>query len=100
MFETTRDSRVDFLYNPSPLCLSLACWLTLVQFRPPLSDRKTPPSDASTRAQARSGLAGETAMPIRPSTPFGSPGACEMSDQVSPPSVDLKMPLPVPPLSK
>src|SRR5919107_674136 len=37
-------------------------------------------------------------MPIRPTTPEGSPGLRVISRHVSPPSVDLKRPLPGPPL--
>src|SRR3954470_24961471 len=39
----------------------------------------------------------ETASPMLPSTPLGSPGLCVISVQCSPPSVDLKIPLPAPP---
>src|ERR1035438_2069625 len=49
------------------------CSFTLVQVRPALSERNTPPSAASTKAQTRSGLAGETVTPMRPSTPRGKP---------------------------
>ena len=51
-------------------------------------------------AQTRPGLAGEQAMPMRPLMPSGRPGLAEISAQVSPPSVDLKMPLPGPPDSR
>src|SRR5205814_6209433 len=40
----------------------------------------------------------EIVTPIRPMTPFGSPGLRVSSVHVSPPSVDLKRPLPGPPL--
>ena len=38
-------------------------------------------------------------MPTIPIVPFGNPGLRVISVHVSPPSVDLKMPLPGPPLS-
>src|SRR6185436_17905456 len=65
---------------------------------PPSSDRNTPPSSASTIAQTRSWLAAETVTPIFPTTPLGRPSLRVISFQVSPPSVDLKRPLPGPPL--
>src|SRR6516225_7958190 len=40
---------------------------------------------------------GETASPIFPSVPLGRPGLREISNQWSPPSVDLNSPLPGPP---
>ena len=43
---------------------------------PPLSERNTPPSAASTMAQTRSGLAGETVTPMRPSTPLRQAWRC------------------------
>src|SRR5437588_1571593 len=73
--------------------------VVFVDVRPPLSERKMPPSSASTIAHTRSGFAGETATPILPTVPRGRPGARVSSVQVSPPSVDLKRPLPCPPLS-
>src|SRR5688572_33044952 len=67
---------------------------------PPLSERKTPHSSASTMAHTRTGLAAETVTPILPTIPRGSPALRVMSVHVSPPSVDLKSPLVGPPLSK
>src|ERR1700726_3458418 len=81
-------------------CRRLFCSLTRVQVLPALSDRYRPPSEASTSAQTRSGLTGDTVTPMRPSTPIGSPSAWEMSVHVSPPSVVFQSPLPGPPLSR
>src|SRR5437899_6040353 len=64
---------------------------------PPSSERYTPPASASISAHTRAGFAGETASPMLPSTPGGSPGLCVSSVQCSPPSVDLKIPPPGPP---
>ena len=89
---------IDARVVPGALAQS-RCSLTLVQVWPPLSERNTPPSSASTIAQTRSGFAGETVMPTLPTIPLGKPGLRVISVQVSPPSVDLKMPLPGPPLS-
>ncbi len=50
-------------------------------------------------AHTRSGSAGDTAIPILPIVPLGSPSLRVISVQLSPPSVDLNMPLPGPPLS-
>src|ERR1051326_2016378 len=59
---------------------------------PPSSERNSAPSSASTRAQTRSGRAGETATPILPSTPRGKPGQRVTSTHESPPSVDFQRP--------
>src|SRR5574342_843290 len=64
------------------------------QVFPASSLRNNPPLSASTIAYTRSGLA-ETATPILPSR-LGSPSVRRV--QVSPPSVDFQIPLPVPPL--
>ena len=48
-------------------------------------------------AHTRFEFTGETVTPIFPITPAGSPGLRVMFVHVSPPSVDLKSPLPVPP---
>jgi hypothetical protein len=74
--------------------------LTFVHVAPPFSERKTPPSSASTMAHTRSGLAADAVTPILPTMPRGSPALRVMSVHVSPPSVDLKRPLDGPPLSK
>src|SRR5579859_4569002 len=73
---------------------------TLVHAFPPFSERNIPPSSASTIAQTRSVFTGDTATPMRPRIPLGIPEARLRSVHVSPPSVDLKSPLPGPPLSK
>ena len=75
------------------------CSFTLVHVCPPLSERNTPPSSASTIAHTRSGFAGDTVIPTLPTMPRGKPLIRVNSVHVSPPSVDLKMPLPGPPLS-
>ena len=62
---------------------------------PASSLRYKPPSSASTMANTRSGLAGDTATPIFPMS-FGSP--CASRVHVSPPSTDFQIPLPGPPL--
>ena len=49
-------------------------------------------------AKTRFGSTGETDTPILPITPFGNPGFRVISVHVSPASVDLKSPLPGPPL--
>src|ERR1041385_1719869 len=49
-------------------------------------------------AHTRFESATETATPIFPMIPLGSPGRCVISVQVSPPSVDLYKPLAGPPL--
>src|ERR1035437_11178282 len=49
------------------------------------------------RAQTRFGFTGETATPMLPSVPVGSPGLRLMFVQFSPASVDLNNPLPAPP---
>ena len=50
-------------------------------------------------AYTRFGSAPDTLTPILPHTPLGRPSPSSFF-QVSPPSVDLKRPLPGPPLSK
>ena len=74
--------------------------MTLAQVRPALSERKTPPSSASTIAQTRSEFTGETATPMMPTVPFGRPCALVTSFHVSPPSVLFHNPDPGPPLSR
>src|SRR5437879_4269668 len=74
--------------------------LTRVHVAPASSERNNPPSWASTWAYTRSGLDGATAMPMRPITPAGIPLFRVNSVQVSPPSVDLKSPEPLPPEEK
>src|SRR5918998_1705067 len=71
---------------------------TATKVLPPSVDRKSAPSSASTSAQTRPVFAGDTATPVRPMTPVGRPGLRVISVQLSPPSVDLKSPLPGPPL--
>src|SRR5512133_647003 len=72
--------------------------LANVHVVPASSDRNNPPFSFSMIAYTRFASAPETATPIFPSTPCGSPGARVMSVHVSPPSVDLYNPLPGPPL--
>src|SRR5690349_13034973 len=48
-------------------------------------------------AHTRAGFAGDTAIPMLPQIPAGSPGFFVNSVQCSPASVDLKSPLPAPP---
>ena len=69
---------------------------TASHVEPASSERKRPPSSASTNAHTRPGLDGEIATPMRPLVPLGSPPAS--SDQESPPSTDLYRPLCGPPL--
>src|SRR5512143_3514032 len=64
--------------------------LRRVQVAPASSERKRPPSSASTRAHTREGRAGDTATPILPTTPLGRPPSNRF--QVSPPSSVLKRP--------
>src|SRR5207237_8468209 len=71
--------------------------LVRVQLTPPSSERNSPPESASTSAQTRSWSRGETARPIFPMIPLGRPLLRVISVQLSPPSVDLKIPLPAPP---
>ncbi len=66
--------------------------LVRTQVAPPSSERKTPPSSASTIAQTRWGSAGDTVTPIFPIGGGGMPGFLVSSVQVSPPSVDLCSP--------
>src|SRR5438132_6740792 len=74
---------------------------TLVHVAPPSSDRKRPPSFASTIAYRRRLSPPATAIVIFPRTSdFGSPGFFVSSFHVVPPSVDLKRPLPGPPSDK
>src|SRR5437899_3018526 len=49
------------------------------------------------RAQTRPGFAGDTAIPMLPHNPVGSPAFLVTSVQCSPASVDLKSPPPAPP---
>ena len=74
-------------------------WSSLVRLQvvPPSSERNSPPESASTSAQTLSWFNGETERPIFPMVPFGSPCERVISVQVSPPSPDLKIPLPAPP---
>src|SRR6266581_2954034 len=65
---------------------------------PASSERNKPPFSFSTMAYTRFGSAPETATPILPSSPAGNPEFRVSSVQFSPPSVDLKRPLPGPPL--
>src|SRR5215813_9800111 len=76
----------------------LRLFVDSVHVAPASSDLNKPPLSFSTRAYTRFPSAGETATPIRPNTPDGSPGAWLISVHVSPPSVDLNNPLPGPPL--
>src|SRR6185437_1866419 len=76
---------------------SLRSALVRCQVAPASSERNTPPESASTSAHTRLGAAADTANPMLPITPLGRPGACVSSVQCSPPSLDLKMPLPAPP---
>ena len=69
--------------------------LTNSHDRPPSSDLWSPPRSASTFAHTRFGSAPDTVTVILPSTPSGRPGLRVMSVQVSPPSVDLKIPGPL-----
>ncbi len=74
--------------------------LTRVQLSPASSERKSPPLSpaASTWAHTRFGSAGETETPILPTrTSVGSPLVSFV--QWSPPSVDLKTPPSMLPLS-
>ena len=48
-------------------------------------------------AQTLFEFAGETARPMLPMMPWGRPGFLVSSVQCSPPSIDLKIPLPAPP---
>src|SRR5207237_7498275 len=64
---------------------------------PPSFERTRPPESASTSAHTRSWLTGETARPILPMIPCGSPRLRVISFHVSPPSVDFQIPLPGPP---
>src|SRR5688572_28116730 len=50
-------------------------------------------------AHTMDGLAGETASPTLPMSSLDSPGLLVSSIHFSPPSVDLKIPLPAPPLT-
>ena len=72
---------------------------TRSQLLPASSERKMPPSEsgASTLAQRRDGLAGDTVMPRRPSGRRGRPSLAVMSLQLSPPSVLFHRPLFPPP---
>jgi hypothetical protein len=70
---------------------------TYFHVAPPSSERYTPPESASISAHTRADLAGETAMPMLPHNPAGSPGFLVSSVQCSPASVDLNSPLPAPP---
>jgi len=74
--------------------------LVFVQVLPPSSDLKRPPSRFSIKAQTRSEFNGETAIPIIPTNPSGSPLFLVISFHVSPPSVDFQRPDPSPPLSR
>src|ERR1035437_2894868 len=69
-----------------------------VHVAPASSERNSPPFSCSTSATTRFASTDETEMPILPSIPAGSPCACVISVHVSPPSVDLYIPLPGPPL--
>src|SRR5439155_5656421 len=71
--------------------------LVRVQLAPPSSERNSPPESASTSAHTRSWSKGETARPSFPMSPLGRPLLRVISVQLSPPSVDLKNPLPAPP---
>ena len=85
-----------FYVGAAFLFFLLAGVLALVirtQLAPASSERKTPPESCSTIAHTRLGLAGETASPILPITPDGSPRAVPVSlVQVAPPSVLLWIP--------
>src|SRR5690349_5055973 len=72
--------------------------LTSRQVPPASSDRNRPPAGASTSAYTRFGLAADTLSPILPIGAAGRPGLVVSSVQVWPPSVDLNIPLPGPPL--
>src|SRR5215510_6042565 len=76
----------------------LRLFVDSVHVAPASSDLNRPPLSFSMSAYTRFPSAGETATPIRPTTPDGSPGARVISVHVSPPSVDLNNPLPGPPL--
>src|SRR4051812_31210367 len=71
--------------------------LASVHVAPASSDLNSPPFSFSTSAYTRFGSAPETATPIRPTTPLGSPWLRVISCHVSPPSVDLNSPEPGPP---
>src|SRR5205809_6006132 len=71
---------------------------TSVQVPPASSLLNSPPFSFSTSAYTRFGFAALVASPMRPIMPFGSPGACVISVQFWPPSVDLNNPEPGPPL--
>src|SRR5256885_13834756 len=75
--------------------------LTRSQLAPASSDRKMPPLESaagpSTLAQRREGLAGDTAIPMRPSGRGGRPRLAVISVQVSPPSLLFHNPLSPPP---
>src|SRR5207248_11121765 len=70
---------------------------TCCQVDPRSSERYTAPESGSISAHTRAGLAGETAIPMFPHRPVGSPGFLVSSVQCSPASVDLNSPLPAPP---
>src|SRR2546428_1155816 len=78
--------------------------LTRSQLAPASSDRKMPPLESaagpSTLAHSRDGLAGDTAIPMRPRGRGGSPRLAVISVQVSPPSLLFHSPLLPPPAEK
>src|ERR1041385_5792878 len=65
---------------------------------PASSEMNRPPFSFSTSAYTRVGSAEDTATPILPSMPDGSPRARVMSVHASPPSVDFHRLEPGPPL--
>src|SRR2546430_5999091 len=78
--------------------------LTRAQLAPPSSERKMPPLESvagpSTLAHRRDGLAGDTAIPMRPSGRGGNPRLAVKSVQLSPPSLLFHNPLFPPPPEK
>src|SRR5258708_21110882 len=71
--------------------------VTCYDVEPLSSERYTPPESASINAHTRAGFAGDTAIPMFPHSPVGSPGFFVNSVQCAPASLDLKSPPPAPP---
>src|SRR5256886_4393470 len=92
-----RHTRFDCDWSSDVCSSDLA--FTRSQLLPASSERKMPPSEsgASTLAQRRDGLAGDTVTPRRPSGRRGRPSLAVMSLQLSPPSVLSHRPLFPPP---
>src|SRR5690242_1699468 len=102
VFSSTGSAATDEKYHGRTMNFWSA--LTRSQLAPASSDRKMPPLESaagpSTLAHSRAGLAGDTAIPMRPRGRGGRPRLAVMSVQLSPPSLLFHRPLLPPPAEK